>query len=67
MDDRNEKIRKRAHEIWEEEGRPEGREYSHWLRARAEIDAEDGERPERPETGPLDLLGLRPLRRAQPA
>ena len=67
MDDRNEKIRKRAHEIWEEEGRPEGREYSHWLRARAEIDAEDGERPERPETGPLDLLGLRALRRAQPA
>lgn len=36
MDDREERIRKRAHAIWEEEGRPEGREYSHWLRARAE-------------------------------
>ena len=67
MDDSNERIRKRAHEIWEEEGRPEGREYSHWLRARAEIDAEDDERPNRSETGPLDLLGLTILRRAQPA
>ena len=66
MDDRNEKIRKRAHEIWEEEGRPEGREYSHWLRARTEIDAEDAERPERTES-PLDLLGLTALRRALPA
>ena len=66
MDDRNERIRKRAHEIWEEEGRPEGREYSHWLRARTEIDAEDAERPERTES-PLDLLGLTAFRRALPA
>ena len=57
MDDRNEKIRKRAHEIWEEEGRPEGREYSHWLRARADIQAEDDEEPKRA-VDPLDLLGL---------
>ncbi len=58
MDDHEERIRKRAHDIWEEEGRPEGREYSHWLRARAEIRAEDGERSGRGETGPLDLIGL---------
>ncbi len=46
MDDHDERIRRRAHEIWEEEGRPEGREYSHWLRARAEInDEEDGDAP----------------------
>ena len=57
MDDRNERIRKRAHEIWEEEGRPEGREYSHWLRAKAEIQAEDRDKPKKPES-PLDLLGL---------
>jgi hypothetical protein len=37
MDDHDERIRQRVHEIWEEEGRPEGREYSHWLRARAEV------------------------------
>lgn len=43
MDDHDERIRKRAHTIWEEEGRPEGREYSHWLRARAEIQEEEGE------------------------
>ena len=66
MDDRDERIRKRAHEIWEEEGRPEGREYSHWLRARAEIDAEDRETPERTETDPHDLFG-RTLGRIQTA
>lgn len=49
MNDHDERIRQRAHEIWEEEGRPEGREYSHWLRARAEIRAEDGDGPARPE------------------
>ena len=42
MDDHDERIRARAHEIWEAEGRPEGREYSHWLRARAEINEEEG-------------------------
>ena len=41
MDDHDERIRKRAHEIWEEEGRPEGREYSHWLRARAPFSADN--------------------------
>jgi hypothetical protein len=29
-------IRKRAHAIWEAEGRPLGRELEHWLRARLE-------------------------------
>ncbi|MBN9056611.1 DUF2934 domain-containing protein [Shinella sp. NM-101] len=67
MDDHDERIRKRAHEIWEEEGRPEGREYSHWLRARADIRAEDGERAGRGETNPLDLLGLGIVGRIQPA
>ena len=45
MDDHDERIRQRAHEIWEEEGRPEGREYSHWLRARAEIQDAAGDAP----------------------
>ncbi|MBF0325700.1 MAG: DUF2934 domain-containing protein [Alphaproteobacteria bacterium] len=31
-DDQN-KIRQLAHQIWEDEGRPEGREDEHWLRA----------------------------------
>ncbi|HLN25429.1 MAG TPA: DUF2934 domain-containing protein [Patescibacteria group bacterium] len=32
-----EKIRQRAFEIWEAEGRPEGREQDHWLQAQTEI------------------------------
>lgn len=43
MNKDEERIRKRAHEIWEEEGRPEGREYSRWLRAREEVSREDAE------------------------
>jgi hypothetical protein len=34
---RDEQIRKRAHEIWEQEGRPEGKEREHWERAEREI------------------------------
>lgn len=65
MDDLAERIRRRAHRIWEEEGRPEGREYSHWLRAKAELRAEaeeaakgDGEYD--PEAPPESMpVGLR--------
>jgi hypothetical protein len=32
-----EEISRRAQEIWEDEGRPEGRAEEHWLRAEAEI------------------------------
>ncbi|TIV00661.1 MAG: DUF2934 domain-containing protein [Mesorhizobium sp.] len=41
--DREERIRRRAHEIWEREGRPEGREREHWDQAMQEIEAEDSE------------------------
>lgn len=37
------RIRDRAHKIWEEEGRPEGRDVDHWLRAAQEIAAEEHE------------------------
>lgn len=49
--DREERIRRRAHEIWEREGRPEGLHEVHWLQARREIEAEDqppAEAPKRP-------------------
>ncbi|TGN59761.1 DUF2934 domain-containing protein [Paracoccus liaowanqingii] len=39
--DRNEAIRSRAHEIWESEGCPEGREAEHWARAESELFATD--------------------------
>lgn len=32
-------IRKRAHEIWEREGRPQFRDQEHWLKAEAELAA----------------------------
>ncbi|RWL95836.1 MAG: DUF2934 domain-containing protein [Mesorhizobium sp.] len=37
-DDRQERIRRRAHEIWEQAGRPEGAHMEHWDQATAEID-----------------------------
>lgn len=41
MVDREQRIRKRAYEIWEGEGRPEGREAEHWDRARFLIGIEE--------------------------
>jgi hypothetical protein len=35
-----EEIRVRSYLIWEREGRPEGKSEEHWLRAKAELDAE---------------------------
>jgi hypothetical protein len=40
-DDREERIRARAHQLWESEGRPSGREAEHWEQARREIEAEE--------------------------
>ncbi|MGX9119625.1 DUF2934 domain-containing protein [Mesorhizobium sp. BHbsci] len=40
-DDRQERIRQRAHAIWEQAGRPDGAHQQHWAQATAEIDAEE--------------------------
>ena len=37
MDQEEDRIRQRAHQLWEEEGRPEGRAEDHWSRARQEL------------------------------
>lgn len=42
MNERDEKIRTRAHELWEHNGKPEGSEMDFWLQAEREIDAETG-------------------------
>jgi len=34
---RKERIRRRAYELWEEDGRPHGRDQEHWRRAEAEM------------------------------
>ena len=41
--DRDERIRQRAHQIWEHEGRPEGRAQEHWERAASDLDREDAD------------------------
>lgn len=40
MEDREEKIRARAHAIWEAEGKPHGHDRLHWDQAIADIDGE---------------------------
>ena len=45
MDEREEMIRRRAHELWEQEGRPEGREMDFWLQAESEIAGEQVDTP----------------------
>src|SRR3954447_13589795 len=40
-----EKIRKRAHELWEQAGKPEGRDEEFWHLAEQEIRNEDGSSP----------------------
>lgn len=44
--DREQRIRERAYEIWEREGRPQGRAAEHWARAAGEIAAETEGEPE---------------------
>lgn len=38
--DHESRVRQRAHEIWEREGRPEGRDREHWAQAEAELASE---------------------------
>jgi Protein of unknown function (DUF2934) len=33
----HERVRRRAYELWESEGRPSGREHDHWLQAEREV------------------------------
>lgn len=48
-DNREERVRQRAHEIWQREGQPEGQGARHWLEAEGEIDAEDkAKKPAKP-------------------
>lgn len=42
-------IRRRAYEIWEQEGRPEGRHEAHWAQASREM--EERATPAKPESG----------------
>ncbi|PBC02781.1 DUF2934 domain-containing protein [Mesorhizobium sp. WSM3860] len=54
--DREERIRRRAHEIWERAGRPEGRQQEHWDQAVQEIESE-GSEAERGPVAPDPIVG----------
>jgi hypothetical protein len=43
------RIRERAYQIWEEEGRPEGRDFDHWMRAVESVRFEDGSSGDAPD------------------
>lgn len=50
-----ERVRQRAYELWEQDGRPHGRHVEYWQRARAEIEGEDGATDAEPlDDEPLD-------------
>lgn len=41
--DQEERIRARAHELWESHGKPEGLDEEFWLKAESEIKGREGE------------------------
>lgn len=41
--DREDRIRARAYQLWEEEGRPEGRAEQHWFTARESLAVEENQ------------------------
>ena len=41
--DRDDKIRKIAYDLWQREGSPEGRELEHWDEATRQVDREEGD------------------------
>lgn len=40
-DEKIDQLRSRAYQIWEREGRPQGRDLEHWLETERELEAED--------------------------
>jgi hypothetical protein len=70
MENLEERIRRRAHELWESEGRPNGRAEEHWAEAKRQVENEDrlggsrdlGSAPHRPRTSdPLHVTGVQTI------
>jgi hypothetical protein len=55
MDNREERIRQKAHQIWEQAGRPDGKADEHWSEAERQIDKDD-------HAGDTDQLANEPSR-----
>ena len=52
MEDKDDHVRKRAYQIWEAEGRPDGRHDDHWHRAHAEVADAGSEQVRSPQAAP---------------
>ena len=57
MQEREHKIRKLAHALWEADGRPDGREKDHWHEAERQIATEEAGDPA---AKPAKALGKKP-------
>jgi hypothetical protein len=55
-----EMIRKRAYELWEQAGCPDGRSYEFWFAARAEIEVQAGTAAGREPGAPVPKSGTPP-------
>lgn len=69
-DDRHNRIRQRAHEIWEQEGRPDGSHERHWRQAESEVTAADAKAAQKPATARKPAASARtaePAAAAKPA
>ncbi len=53
-DNKYDQIRRRAHEIWESEGRPEGADLRHWQRACDELGGDTDGRRSQPQRDEID-------------
>jgi Protein of unknown function (DUF2934) len=54
MGEETERVRSKAYEIWEHEGKPDGRALDHWLEAERQVlgQAADGDQQDRKGSGP---------------
>ena len=63
--DNAEAMRIRAHQIWEREGRPQGREHQHWAEAARELEVEaEIEEPDQDAVGDPENQEIERLRKA---
>ena len=53
-----EKIRKRAYELWEQAGCPEGRSWEFWFSARAELEGQNSTAGQEIRDRPVDAQGV---------
>ena len=66
-DDRDQQVKQRAYELWENEGRPSGRHDDHWDRARREIEERDQGRESGVEAPSAESPAKRTAARRKPA